>query len=111
MPWAFPFLRRSLRLWRADGDYEVAAGGVAGVGHVVEVPCTADSDVARDHSPGDAVGGQFTDALAHEPYLVVEMVADCFMGRAGLLPGFVHLDLDVAGFEHSGEVAVSSAAA
>ena len=76
----------------------------------MKVASAADADVASYHSPGDAVGGQLAGAFADEPDFVVEMVADGFVGCAGFLVGFVHLDLDVAGLEHSGEVAVSGAA-
>jgi len=105
------FGRSVLRFGWTYGDDEVAAGCVAGVGHVVQITGAADADIACHHSPCDAVCGQFTDAFADEPYLAVEMMADCFVGSAGLLPGLVHLDLNVAGFEHSGEVTVSGAAA
>lgn len=110
-PWAFGFLRRSLRFGRTDSDHKVAARCVAGVGHIVQIASAADADVASYHSSGDAVGGQLADAFADEPDFIVEMVSDGFVGCAGFLVGFVHFDLDVTGFEHSGEVAVSSATA
>jgi len=105
----FCFWWQGLRFRWTYGDDKVAARRVAGVGHIVQIACAADADIARYHPPGGAVCGQFAGAFANQPDFVVEMMSNGFVGCAGFLPGLVHLDLDVACLEHSGKIAVSGA--
>ena len=100
-------------LWfrRPHGDHEILARGITSVSDIVKVPGATDADIARDHATGDAVSRQLADAFTNEPDFVVEMVPNGFVGRARLLAGLVHFDLDVSGLEHAGEEAMTGTAA
>ena len=90
----------SWNLWfrGANRDNEVFARDVAGVSDIVKVPGTANADVSCDHAAGDAVSCQLADASADKPDLVVKMVTDGFVRRAGFLARLVHFNLNISSF-------------
>ena len=94
---------------RADRDDEIGAGSIAGVAHVVQIAGAAEAYVSRFHAACDAVGGEFADTFSDQPDLVVQMFVGGFVKSSDLLVGLVHLDLDIACLEHSGEISLRCA--
>src|ERR1700722_18096785 len=93
-----------LRLGWSNGDNEVCAWRIAGIGDVVQVSSAAEADITGTHAANDAVSHQLAGAFTHIPDFTMQMSSDCFMHGANFLMSLMHFQPDVAGFQHADQV-------